>query len=209
MAENAAWPVPFFFGGRLCLDFVNTVNCRSKPATKDYIPDMAALLGWCSQLTVFDAETLTRLQTMAEKNAPVAKAAHARATRFRETLFAIFQNTIIGEDPPKDALGALGELVSAGRQRQCLKKVAERFVWSWEKSRLDLDAPLLAVALSAEAMLIDGDLQRLKACPGPEGCGWLFYDETKNASRRWCSMEHCGGAAKARRHAARLREKRL
>ena len=135
MAENAAWPVPFFFGGRLCLDFVNTVNCRSKPATKDYIPDMAALLGWCSQLTVFDAETLTRLQTMAEKNAPVAKAAHARATRFRETLFAIFQNTIIGEDPPKDALGALGELVSAGRQRQCLKKVAERFVWSWAKSR--------------------------------------------------------------------------
>ncbi|MFC5587167.1 CGNR zinc finger domain-containing protein [Nitratireductor kimnyeongensis] len=209
MAATVAWPVPFFLGGRLCLDFVNTVNSRTRPATKDYIPDVAALLGWCSQLAVFDADTLSRLQSMAETQPRVAEAAHARAKRFRETLFAIFQNTIDGEGPSAEALGALGELVSAGRQRQRLKKGEERFVWSWDKSRLDLDAPLQAVALSAEQMLTKGDLQRLKACPGPEGCGWLFYDETKNASRRWCSMEHCGGAAKARRHAARLREKRL
>jgi predicted RNA-binding Zn ribbon-like protein len=29
-------------------------------------------------------------------------------------------------------------------------------------------------------------------------CGWLFLDTSKNRSRRWCSMQACGGAAKSR-----------
>jgi predicted RNA-binding Zn ribbon-like protein len=32
------------------------------------------------------------------------------------------------------------------------------------------------------------------------GCGWLFVDESRNGSRRWCSMKDCGNRAKARRH---------
>src|ERR1700735_2051557 len=31
-------------------------------------------------------------------------------------------------------------------------------------------------------------------------CGWLFIDDSKNASRRWCSMQSCGNRAKALRH---------
>jgi len=41
-------------------------------------------------------------------------------------------------------------------------------------------------------------------CPG-EGCGWLFFDTSKNRSRRWCAMEDCGNRAKARRHYRRSR----
>ena len=32
-------------------------------------------------------------------------------------------------------------------------------------------------------------------CPS---CGWLFLDTSKNHSRRWCSMQICGGSAKSR-----------
>jgi hypothetical protein len=35
----------------------------------------------------------------------------------------------------------------------------------------------------------DGQWQRLKACPD---CRWVFYDHTRNASKRWCLM-HAGG----------------
>ncbi|MCL4825828.1 MAG: CGNR zinc finger domain-containing protein [Caldilinea sp.] len=31
-------------------------------------------------------------------------------------------------------------------------------------------------------------------------CGWLFFDASRNRSRRWCSMEDCGNRAKARLH---------
>lgn len=60
----------------------------------------------------------------------------------------------------------------------------------------------LEALLAASALTILGDrreLSRVKMCPG-DNCGWLFIDETKNARRRWCSMETCGNRAKASRH---------
>jgi hypothetical protein len=63
--DPAEGPVPFFFGGRVCLDFVNTVNSRSRPATKDYLPDFDALLGWCRQTELFGPSVLRRLDRMA------------------------------------------------------------------------------------------------------------------------------------------------
>jgi predicted RNA-binding Zn ribbon-like protein len=37
-------------------------------------------------------------------------------------------------------------------------------------------------------------------------CGWLFVDETRNHSRRFCSMKDCGNRAKQRRYWKRQRE---
>ena len=59
------------------------------------------------------------------------------------------------------------------------------------------------LAISAQAML-DGRWSRLKVCPGPH-CGWLFYDQSRNRSGRWCSMSVCGGREKARSHYQRHR----
>jgi predicted RNA-binding Zn ribbon-like protein len=61
---------------------------------------------------------------------------------------------------------------------------------------------------SAVELLTTGDLRRIKVCENPYGCGWLFYDGSKNGSRRWCSMEECGGQSKARRQTARRRAAR-
>jgi len=47
--------------------------------------------------------------------------------------------------------------------------------------------------------------ERIKLCAG-EDCGWLFYDASRNLTRRWCSMADCGNLAKARRHYARRRK---
>jgi predicted RNA-binding Zn ribbon-like protein len=53
---------------------------------------------------------------------------------------------------------------------------------------------LLAIAYRAR---IEGTWARLKACPD-EGCGWAFYDRSRNRSSTWCSMAVCGNRAKAR-----------
>lgn len=52
---------------------------------------------------------------------------------------------------------------------------------------------VLAIAFAA---MLDGGWRRLKACPGHR-CGWAFYDRSTNASATWCSMQVCGGRAKA------------
>ena len=80
----------------------------------------------------------------------------------------------------------------------------------WHKNRpaveprLHVEAVLGPISLSALTTLLQADLTRVKQCQG-EKCRWLFFDATKNKSRRWCEMEICGNRAKQKRHGARLR----
>lgn len=66
---------------------------------------------------------------------------------------------------------------------------------------------LLAAVVDAVAA---GRWHRLKACPD---CRWVFYDHSRNASKRWCLMNAggpdgrgCGTIAKVRRHRQRSRD---
>ena len=58
---------------------------------------------------------------------------------------------------------------------------------------------LLTIVHEAEH---DGTWKRLKACPW-DTCHWAFYDNTKNASGVWCTMEVCGNRAKAKAYRER------
>jgi CGNR zinc finger len=62
----------------------------------------------------------------------------------------------------------------------------------------------LAAVISAVG---GGTWKRLKACPD---CKWIFYDNTRNGSKRWCLMyaggpdgRACGTIAKVRRYRSR------
>jgi predicted RNA-binding Zn ribbon-like protein len=59
-----------------------------------------------------------------------------------------------------------------------------------------VDGAIGQVLATAFAAMLDGTWRRLKACPGHR-CGWAFYDRSTNASATWCSMQVCGGRAKA------------
>jgi predicted RNA-binding Zn ribbon-like protein len=65
------------------------------------------------------------------------------------------------------------------------------------------------LAHAAVDLLRTVDLGRVRVCPIDEGgCGWLFFDRSRNGSRRWCAMADCGAQAKARRLTARRRATR-
>jgi predicted RNA-binding Zn ribbon-like protein len=48
----------------------------------------------------------------------------------------------------------------------------------------------------------DGTWRRLKGC---RNCHWAFYDESKNRSATWCSMELCGNRLKTKRYRSRAK----
>src|SRR5829696_5048774 len=62
-------------------------------------------------------------------------------------------------------------------------------------------AVLLAGVAQASAQ---GTWERLKACSA-ESCQWAFYDQSKNRSGRWCSMQTCGNRTKTRTYRSRRR----
>lgn len=54
-----------------------------------------------------------------------------------------------------------------------------------------------AVFTAAMRLSVLGDWRRIKICPAHD-CLWAFYDESRNRSRTWCSMQVCGNRVKAR-----------
>lgn len=53
------------------------------------------------------------------------------------------------------------------------------------------------MAYSCATFLEQGDLSRLRICENQD-CGWLFYDQTRSRSKRWCA-DSCGNLVKVRR----------
>jgi predicted RNA-binding Zn ribbon-like protein len=49
-------------------------------------------------------------------------------------------------------------------------------------------------------LLTHGPADHIKPC---HACRFLFIDHSKNSSRRWCSMDDCGKAAKIARYLQR------
>jgi predicted RNA-binding Zn ribbon-like protein len=71
-----------------------------------------------------------------------------------------------------------------------------------------LDWYLGPVVRSAADFVVSPDVVRLKECPGGPGkaCGFLFLDDTKNRSRRWCSSRTCGNRARQHRFYTRAQD---
>ena len=53
------------------------------------------------------------------------------------------------------------------------------------------------LALQVEEILVTVELDRVKKCAS-EDCEALFIDESKNKSRKWCDMAHCGMLRKSK-----------
>jgi predicted RNA-binding Zn ribbon-like protein len=61
---------------------------------------------------------------------------------------------------------------------------------------------LAAVALAGAELLSGGDLKRVRVCANP-ACSYLFYDDSRNGSRRWCDAAICGNLVRVRRSRSR------
>lgn len=54
------------------------------------------------------------------------------------------------------------------------------------------------VAWSFARMLAEEDPTRVRICSN-EDCLWVFYDESRSRTRRWCAAAECGNLLKVRR----------
>src|SRR6266850_3790917 len=67
-----------------------------------------------------------------------------------------------------------------------------------------VEGALGRVVAAVFAGMGDEDWARLKLCGSPS-CRWVFYDQSRNRSSRWCKMASCGNRQKARRFRARAK----
>lgn len=200
---------PRLLGERLCLDYTNTIESPLGAHPEEYLRGYPDLVRWGRHVGILtDAEAEHLLREGAHRP-DEATAAFGRALALREALTRIFRAVAHGTAPQEADLQRLQAEYLVALERARLTAVDAGYGWTWAATDDALSRPLWAVAHSAVNVLTVDDLARVKECPGASDCGWLFYDTSKNGSRRWCSMEGCGSRVKMRQQYARQRASRI
>lgn len=189
-------------GGRLCLDFVNTTGARESESPRERLLAFSDLLVWARRADLLSEEEQTRLTSMAEGRSAAAEAALERARQIRETLYDVLRPLAEGERPRDAALSALDAVLTEFAKRRRLDVRADGLAWRWSREPAVLAWLLGPVLHSAERLLIFETTDSLKRCGE---CDWLFVDETRNRSRRWCK-KLCGDRVRARRYYRRRKQ---
>ena len=191
-------------GGRLCLDFANTLDNRPTERPRELLGSYSDLLSWSVQAGALQAPGARRLARLAARRAPEAERVLARAREVREAIFGVFSDLDASRRPRNRALTVLEAALPGALSRLRLVPAKGRFDWGWSQEGGALDAMLWPVIRSAADLLTSQELERVRECAA-DNCAWLFIDASKNGTRRWCDMTVCGNRNKARRFYERSR----
>ncbi len=197
MGTDLSWAA--LVGGRLCLDFVNTLGgTRAEGGGNEHLTDYATFVDWAALAGAVDAAQARRLRRFAADHPRSAAEALASAIALREALYFIFYAAMRGDAPLADDLEVLQRHLQRALREPRIVRADGRFTVAFADDGA-ATAPLDTIARSAVELLASADLGRVRVCSS-DGCDWLFVDQTRNGSRRWCEMKACGNRAKARRH---------
>ena len=130
--------------------------------------------------------------------------AAAPAPETRQALIAARQaiRDVLTQQDNTEALGRINTVLGHGRLRLSIDPPRS------PAKTLEADGPAWEPAVRAAVNLLDlleQAPERIRQCQHPVCVLW-FYDTTRNATRRWCSMATCGNRAKAQRHYQRARQ---
>ena len=185
-------------GNELALDLANTASGRGSPTYLDHLQRAEHVVAWARNARALSPSDGERLQASLAANPKLAQRLVKRTLELREVVYAIGESIAAKRGADAAAVEQLKRVHAECLARAKLVPHEASFVWAWDPADGPVEAILGPVTLSALTLLTQADLSRIKQCRG-DRCGWLFFDTTKNKSRRWCEMEVCGNRAKQRR----------
>ncbi len=188
-----------FEAGMLPLDFANTAEWHLSSEPDEWLNDYSDLVGWSKAAGFIDERAARSLIEHAATKSRDAEDIFDRAIAMREATFRIFQAVAEGTQTGNSDLALINKIVQESSKNVRVAQLSDRFDWEWDQTALDwLLGP---IARSVAELLTSVELNRVGICADEDrGCGYLFYDVSRNHSRKWCSMESCGNRAKAKRH---------
>jgi predicted RNA-binding Zn ribbon-like protein len=208
-------------GGHLALNFANTVDDPEGPERYDHAGTYPELVGWAARIGILRPEETAALLATAVAHPGARSSALQKAHALRGSLIEIFTETaMINSEEAAAAPDAapaaqwlsLRHFVTDAMAHAELKLDPEpgegrghvRYVLTWPVI-VHLDALLWPITAAAVQLLTSPQLGRVKKCAN---CPWVFVDQSKNFSRRWCAMNDCGTSEKMRRYVIRRAAKK-
>jgi predicted RNA-binding Zn ribbon-like protein len=188
-----------------CLDFANTLTWRGTTAPVEGLVSFTALVDWIGEFAGVPATNLETVRRWAAGHQAEADALLRTCIALREVVYRVFQAVASGAPVAEADLAALNRALAEAPPRTRLARLGSTHAWRIDMATLSASGLLSPILWSTADLLVQARYRHIRHCANP-ACMWLFVDESKNGTRRWCDMAACGNRAKARRHYLRLKE---
>jgi predicted RNA-binding Zn ribbon-like protein len=183
----------------LCLNFANTLSWRGKAEPSEELTTFATLLGWLAQGTKADPETFAALMDWVADRSLEGAGVLKDAIEIREAIYRVFSARAADAAVAGDDLARISAALQAAPARTRLAEASSGYGWVIGEPAPTAPALLAPVLWSAGDLIVGGASVNVRQCANAK-CLWLFIDESRNGTRRWCDMSQCGNRAKAQRH---------
>ncbi len=190
-----AWETDDFIGGKLCLDFANTLELFDDGKIKDKIPNIDRFAGWLEFAQNLESDDV-RWSLSPKITEKTVAGAFPDIQRFRKSLYEVFHAQADCQTPPQSALSEI--YASLARSTLGVEPMASNGPGE-EVIITGAEGLVYPIARSAVELLLNDSYCPVKECDADD-CHWVFLDSCKSKRRRWCDMKTCGNRAKARRH---------
>jgi len=189
--------------GWLCLDFANTVDWHASENPVESLNKYADLIEWSAKRGIISGDAKNVLLRKSEEKPVEAEAVVEKAREIRENIYQILSDTVHGKPIKIADLKGFNRALAGTLSHSRLAPYERGLRWDWDSSSGKLDSVIWPVVKSAVDLMTSGAMKRVGQCADEKGCGWLFWDSSRNRSRRWCDMKDCGNRAKVRRFYAK------
>lgn len=173
----------------LCLDFINSKWYATHKLNKEILRENDLLMNFFSKRNLhIDGSPDSEIQEA--------------LLELRSLLEKTLEEFVTNRSVSKDALSKINNYLREVPCVRVVEQVDEKYRVALKPVSLGWDWIMAEIAASFVQLLWECDVERIKICENPE-CRWVFYDETKSRTKRWCD-DTCASRMKVRR----FREKR-
>lgn len=193
------------FRDDLCLAYANTRSWRGSAEPTEKLHEFTDVLVWLEQSAGVAGAALQPLRAWAREHPKKAAALFDESISLREAMFRSFSAAAAGDAARETDFAAVRDAIAEAPPRRQLTRADGAYGWRIETLRPCVASVLVPVLWSAGDLLVAAGMRRIRQCANDK-CLWLFVDESKSGTRRWCDMSSCGNRAKAQRHYARVKQ---
>jgi predicted RNA-binding Zn ribbon-like protein len=175
-------------GGAISLDFVNTISWPKMDREHDWLDRPSNFIIWAQAAKIINQQKANQFNSQSQ---PMLKKELEKVHQVRNDLTNVLNPLAFGKQPSPAAVEKLNEMIHQICSARYIDKINYKWTWTKPESLTDILTPVI---WNAAHVLTDVDHTRIGYC---SSCEWLFYDTTRNRSRRWCDMEDCGSRNKS------------
>ena len=170
----------------LCLDFINSRWYLKHKPFRDPFKDQS----WLSKFSGrWNLPAMT-----------ISMHGINKLIEFREFMFQILMKLCIEQTISPSDIEELNKILKNGKLQKILIQRENHYLLQTIQQTDDIAWITYQITLSFAELITEYPLIYLKKCGNPE-CDWIFYDDSKSHTRKWCDNK-CASLMKVRKYRA-------